>query len=444
MHLGVPTGISAKIPSILDEPVENDDNNIKLSDYYYIYFIKVFFISTLTLTVFFIFFADYIIGFLIGEVKEVDAFIVIIASAPFVVFYTIGDSFLRSMGKLTQIVTIAIVSSIISILVLYPLLKYYSMLGVSIYLFFNALIVFLLYTGLNFDRFKLLFKKHKPQKLHFKSQIFKMGIVSLVSSFLFIGSSIVLRKFTIDNFGFSNNGIYQSMSSLSASSFLIVYNYLTTYLLPKISGYKSDEEIRNELDSNFRFILLLMVPSTILVFSFRYVIINLLFSPEFIAAGDFIQYQFLGDFFRGLSGLFGLWMVFKMKLRFIIIFDFTMNLILVSIPYLCSMYTSEIALEIVPISYMSSLVIHFLLYFIYTQRELRYFPSKDTLNTILYSIVLLTFAFSSVYLGDLFQYIIAPVLILIFWYLAVSKLEREKFSILLRDKLSYIFGRSGK
>lgn len=439
VHLGVPTGISAKIPSILDETPEIDESGLKLSDYYYFYFIKVFFLVSLFFTLLIILFADQIVNFLIGEVKEVDTFIMIIVSAPFIVLYTIGDSFLRCLGKLTQIVTIAIVSSLGSILILYPLLQYFGIFGVSIYLFVNALFVFLLYIYLNFDKFKLLFRRRKPQKLHFKSQIIKMGIVSLISSFLFIGSNIMLRKFTIDNFGLTNNGIYQSIASLSASSFLIVYNYLATYLLPKISGYKSNSEIRDELDINFRFILLLMVPSTIVVFSYRYVIISLLFSSEFIAAGEIIQYQFMGDFFRGLSGLFGIWMVYKMKLKFIIFFDLLMNLILVSLPYLCMLFLNEISLKIVPISYLIALLFHFVLYYVYSQSELKYFPTKDTMNTLVYSVILLSATFASVYLGSLFQYVSAPIFVLIFWSLAVSRIEREKFLKLLRSKISFVF-----
>lgn len=432
VHLGVPTGITAKIPSLMKD---NEVVGKQIIDSYFVYFVKIYFTLTLLLTILFIFFSDNIVSFLIGETKYVDSFVLMVATAPFLVLYAIGDAFLRCYGKLTQIVFIAVVSSLSSILLLFPLLDLFGILGVSIYFLLNGILLFTIYAVLNFEKVKLIFRSNKIYKLDLRIQILKTGVVSLISSFLFIGSNIILRKFIIENLGLTENGIYQSVASLSASSFLVVYSYITTYLLPKISSSESDSQIVNETDVNFRFILLLMVPMIIAIFSFRKVLIGVLFSSEFLPASDILQYQFAGDFFRGLSGLFGLWMIYKMNLKVIIAFDVVMNLLLVSFPFACKHYFDYVSLNLIPISYMIALGIHFLLFFIYTKKKLRYRVSKSTFRTVLISVILLLAVFLVDKQNEIFKYVLSFFFILFFWFFAVSSIERNKLTVFLKNYL---------
>lgn len=424
IHLGVPTGITAKLSSLTSD---SNAENKKLIDFYFIYFARGFFIITTFFTILFIIFSKDIVNFLVGEIKEINLFILIICCAPFIVLYSIFEAFLRCYTKLTIIVLISIISSASSIILLYPLLIEFNYLGIGLYFFINSLFVIILYIIFDFNNFKLLFKKKVKEKLLHKNQIFKIGVVSLISSFLFIGSSILLRKFAIENFGLNENGIYQSVSTLSASCFLLVYNYLTTYLLPRISKSKTNLEIIDELDKNLRFVLLLMIPIMLVVFSYRLILINLLFSREFEFASTMLHYQFLGDFFRGLSGLFGIWMIFKLKLKVIFIFDIIMNLILIGIPFISLLIFENVGLSIIPISYMIALALHFLLYFIYTQAVLKYSFSLKTLKTISVSVV----SIIAVYLCDIYfisgLYFLTPLIIVAFWYIAISNDEKIQF-----------------
>lgn len=444
VHLGTPVGVAAKIPSL----IESDQNsgqefnfNYSSVGKYYVYFIRLFGLLTVAFTIIFILFSDSLTSFLVGESKYSLAFVIVLVSAPFAVVYSIFESFLKCYGKFTQIVVITIIGSLSSILLLYPLITKFGILGVSIYLFFSGFIPFLIYCIKNWQWTKQIFVIHKKEKLEYKSQILKTGSVSLFSSLLFIGSNIIIRKFTIDNLGLTNNGIYQSIAALSNSSFLIFYYYLSTYLLPKISSLHTDNEICNEIDENFRFILLFIVPFVIVVFSYRYLLIKLLFSSDFLPAVGIIQYQFLGDFFRCLSGLFGLWMISRMKLFSIMIIDLIMNIILISSPFLCKYLFSEISLIVIPISYMIALFVHFILFFIVTIKYINYAASLKAKKTFIISVFVLTVAFLTSYLGNYAEYIGAPFLVIIYWYLSTSLDEREKTIKLIKKYTGNIYSR---
>jgi len=438
--LGAPIGITARIPTLIRD---SEYSKVSTVDDYFLYFIRLFAIITIGLTVIFIFFSSSIVEFLVGDSKEVNFFIIILASAPFMVAYSISDAFLRCYGKLSQIVLIAIVSSVSSLLLLYPLIEYLGMTGVSFYFFLSGVFPFVAFLIINRSYVKKILNKKIEHLLDLKSQILKMGSVSLLSSFLFIGSFIILRKFVIDNLGLVDNGIFQSVVALSNSIFMIIYSYLSTYLLPKLSKYIKNKEINEELDNSFRFILFMIVPSIILAFSYRYLIIRAIFSVEFLKASDIIIYQFLGDFFRCLSGLFCLWLIPRMRIRTIMTFDIIMNLSLVLLPYIYMLLFNKIFLGIVPISYMVAMILHFIMYLSITIKDLHYRISAHTLRTIIISALCISASFLSGWGGYLFQYLAAPLLILFFGLIAISKVERFKLIQLGKSYVSF-FTKSDK
>ncbi len=353
-------------------------------------------------------------------------------ASPFAVLYIFIDAYLKIKELLSQLVTISIISSVLSIALLYPLLKVFGLNGAAVYFLLSGVLSVLIFSLYNFRIIKKIFTDKIIIDLKERNYIIKIGSVSLLSSFMFIGSFILLRKFVIENFGLTDNGVFQSVVTLSNSSFMFVYSFLSSYLLPKISKIENYSKIALELDNGFRFVLFLVVPILILIFLYRDILINIVYSAAFLKAGDMIFYQFIGDSFKCLSGLFGLWMIAKMKIKYIMTFDVIMNCILLLIPFLYKYIYKDVKLELLPISYMIAMFIHFMLYFIYSRYHVNYRISRNTFRTILFSLLAITICIFIINYPYIYQYIMAPILIVLFVLFSSSKEERNKLLLALK------------
>ena len=76
---------------------------------------------------------------------------------------------------------------------------------------------------------------------------------------------------------------------------------VSTYLYPRFSEAKSDEEVSGVLNDVLRLVSFLMIPVLFLSIPIRYQIILLFYSKEFISAGIYLPWHFIGI-------LFYLWM----------------------------------------------------------------------------------------------------------------------------------------
>jgi len=339
--------------------------------------------------------------------------------------YSIIEAFLRSFNLINKIVNISVVSNIISIVILVPLIYFLKFYGVSIYLLIFGLLPFILLFFIA-KKFTQNISQNKNYILtkDDKQLIFKVGSISLLSSLLHQGVIIFIRKLLITNYGYEENGIYQSVLSISLSYFGLLYIFLTNYTLPKLSRCESNQSISDELNINARFLLLIIIPMMLLFYGFKDFGILLLFSKNFLNARELYFPQFIGDIFRVGAALFGLWLIPKRRIKHIIIIDTIFNIVLFILSYL---FINVFVLPLIFVSYayMLAFMSHFLMYFIYTKITIRFKVDKNVLLTFAYSMI----AFILTYLitKQFKEYSILFVfMIIVIWFLLVVKVEEIK------------------
>jgi len=94
---------------------------------------------------------------------------------------------------------------------------------------------------------------------------------------------------------------------------------ISVYYLPRLSEIKSNAEIRAEIWKMYKIILPIVAGLSILIWLFRFVIIRLILTKEFLPSAPLFSYQFIGDFFKIASWLLGYVMLAKaMKYKFIV------------------------------------------------------------------------------------------------------------------------------
>ncbi len=388
-------------------------------------------IPTIFFTVFIFIVSDQISYFLFDTIDYSFYIKLISISIPIIVLNSMIEGMLRALNVIGTYSRVSIYSNIIGILILIPLVLFFKLLGAIIaililYLLYSLIgIYFLLKLNiLNGLKWKFNIDKELAKKL------LKVSFVFLVSGGLFQFTLLLLRKFIISDFGIFYNGIYQSTIALSLNYFSFIFISLSTYSFPLISKINSNEKLTAELNVNVKYICLLMIPLISIIFAFRFNIIEILFTKEFIESQKLFLFQFTGDFFKAIAWAVGIWLVPKLKLKKFLYLELLLNVNLIVIFLILNSLFPE-HLTMISIAYMLSYIIHSFLNIYIARTDLNFKFDKSNkkifITTFFLTLPCLIVSYFEVIIGI---YLIVPSLIL--WaYLILEKNDIRKFKELI-------------
>jgi O-antigen/teichoic acid export membrane protein len=415
----------SKINSSSDENEKNKVNS------YFRYLTKGIFGISLFFSVIIILLSGSISDFLVEDRNYYFYIVIIFLAAPFTVLYSISEAFLRSFQKIDKIVKINVLTNIITTLFLIPLIFFFKYIGVSFYFFLYGVVPFLLLFFVVRKFILELFRKKGPVLTkEDKMIIFKVGSISLLSSLLHQGAIILIRKLLIVNYGYEQNGVYQSVLSISVNYFGLLYIFLTNYTLPKLSFSEDDTATNNELNINTRFLLLIMIPMVLIFYGLKDFSILLLFNKNFISARTLFFPQFIGDIFRVGAALFGLWLIPRRKIKQIILIDAVFNIVLIVLTFT---FTGILKLPLfyVSVAYMLAFTLHFVMYYLYTRFALKFRFDKKVLKIFFYSIIALLISFIITENIKDFALLLVLLVLVIWFFVVVEKDEKSKIKLYL-------------
>lgn len=437
IHIGTPFSLSSILPSLYKSGDVNSRQKIFL---YFKYFILLFLFVTVVVTIIIFLFSSNITYILVDSENENYVLKIIAFSIPFTVVYAIFESFLRSSGQINKMVKVTVLTTLITLPSLIVLVYYSGIEGIAYYILLGSIVPFVI---------MLFFYKNvfpKEDRNHYRKlssieirNVFKAGITSF---FAFLFNQLVilyLRKFIISNFGNDDNGIYQSVLGLSMNLFAFMYSFLGNHTLTEMSMYKvagkDDAKLTSIINESAKFILLLVVPILVIIYSYRKLIIVLLYSEKFDDASNLLSFQFIGDSFRIFASLFSLWLFARMKIRVLIIIDLIFNFSLFLLPNLLLIFIQN-DLRIVPVAYMVASGIQFLLFFLYTKKTVNFHFRADTKKSILISLIIIFSALLiSAYFSNIGLYL-SWCLLFIWGYLVVHKIEKISLKNIYRNIVS--------
>jgi len=112
---------------------------------------------------------------------------------------------------------------------------------------------------------------------------------------------LIFRTVLIRNFGFEANGLYQAVYSLSQLTIAMAFGFVSTYLVPTLSGMEDRARARFEFSSALRLTVLVATSASAVVILYGKYVILVTYSSAFVGATTLLRYQALGDFFRALT-----------------------------------------------------------------------------------------------------------------------------------------------
>jgi O-antigen/teichoic acid export membrane protein len=242
-----------------------------------------------------------------GNIKYYNYCIIGLASFPILIINSISYAILKGFKQIKYIARSELIVIIINILFFIPLIYIWGLIGAVIYVTFSLLTILIVnhYYAQNIilNNLNISIKKIYQSKISRKSikELFVFAGIGLTAGVALIFSDTLTRSIVVTQLGINQIGVYSPVITWAGLFNGFILPSIGTYLYPRFSEAKSNYEIIGLLNDAIRFVTLMMIPFLLLSIPIRFQIIPLFYSKQFITAGDYLPWHFLGT-------LFYLWM----------------------------------------------------------------------------------------------------------------------------------------
>jgi PST family polysaccharide transporter len=223
--------------------------------------------------------------------------------------------FLNGASRLDQLVIGNVIGSIGGLAVTYALVQFFGGLGGYLSLVANILIQSLVFLVVG------LTGKNNPQKLkdiakgyvqvNVARAMYPYIFTTLLTALIGPLTLSVVRQTLVSNHGLEIAGIWQAAWRFSELTGAPVSSMFSVFLIPLFAGEKTKIENRKSIITIFKYVGMAFAVGLATLILCKDFIILAIFSSEFIAMKSVIYYQFIGDFLKVISWIFGYLMLAK-------------------------------------------------------------------------------------------------------------------------------------
>ena len=255
-----------------------------------------------------------------------------------IIFYSINTLFisiLNGKGQIKKYTIVNTVGSVISLLFTVVLVYFFRLNGALYALVLAQSIVFFVTAALiiksdwfDWTYFNKSFDTDVARKLG------RFSLMALVTALTTPVSQILLRNLLIHNLGINSAGYWQGVIRVSDGYLLIITTSLGTYYLPKLSSLVKEHDIRKEIFNALKIIVPAVFIGCVIIYEFRFFIIKVLYTNDFLKMEPLFFWQLLGDFFKVAAWVIGYLMVAKAMTKLYIMTDVVFSLVYVCLGYI--------------------------------------------------------------------------------------------------------------
>lgn len=291
---------------IIKYVAENDKNKTELNKIISSVFISLLFFSVLISLILFVFcslFNHQIFG------RNTNYLIVIQAIALGIPFYSMSIFFLsviNGLGKYRKVIIVNILGNIIglilSIIFIYKLQTLGALLSIVVA---PSLLFFVTYYLINSELDIL--KNIKLSNFDFKiiKNLAAFSLMALVSAVLGPIVYLAIRKNIIADLGINQAGYWETITRISGYYMMFINSILVIYFLPKLIKAKNNMETKAIFHSYYKYILPVFIIGTLGIYFFRFPLIKILFTNDFLPVVSLFFWQIIGDILKVTSLVLG-------------------------------------------------------------------------------------------------------------------------------------------
>jgi len=192
-----------------------------------------------------------------------------------------------------------------------------------------------------------------------------MGLTSALTgpiTFMFI------RNLLTSDLNLTAAGYWQASWKISEVYLMLVTTTLSVYYLPRLAEIRTALELKNEIFKVYRFVMPLVIVSTVSIYVLRDFIIQLLFTPDFLPMRNLFFWQLTGDVIKMGSWVLAYIMLGRAKVKLFVITEIIFSIML----YLLSMWLLGIfGLIGVPMAYAINYSLYWVIMVIFVKFEMQ-------------------------------------------------------------------------
>lgn len=251
-----------------------------------------------------IFFARPLTIFFLGDYNYLTYYLLGVTCVPILIINSISFALLKSYKATKEISRANIFSAILSLCSFIPLVYFFSITGAVVAVVVNSAII--LYIN-NYQSRKLIFKKlgirfkeffsAKTEKKYSKELLY-FAMFGASSGLIYIGAESFCRSMVVNMIGVNKLGLYSPIVAWGGLLTGFITPAINVYLFPRFSECKSNKEISGIINDYFYLITFLTIPFIFLAIPFRNILIELFYSKEFLDAGIYLPWHFIGLLFH--------------------------------------------------------------------------------------------------------------------------------------------------
>jgi len=226
-------------------------------------------------------------------------FKVMAVAVPFISMNRIFSGVINGISDYKKHTKIEFISHFLAAVLLLVSLYFYSLKGVLVAIALTPIIQFTVLI--------IIFGKLLKDYIDFKSISFKVPFLKQLLGFTaisFIGTVLLnyieidLRTLILERISVAEAGSWTAMNSISKIYMQFITIIFPIYILPKYAVIKTSFEFRKEVFQIYKTLIPLVITGMLLVYFSRNILIQVIYTKEFLGMASLFKWQLLGDFVK--------------------------------------------------------------------------------------------------------------------------------------------------
>ncbi|WP_298392518.1 O-antigen translocase [Flavobacterium sp.] len=286
-------------------------------------------------------------------------------------FY-IGNIFLiatiNGFGAYKKVIYINIIGSLIGLLASVLLIWKLNTEGALLSIIVTPSVLFLVsFVAINQELKIVRLINLSSYNLSFLKNLSSYSLMALVSAVFGPLVFLAIRKNIILTLGLEQAGFWEAMTRISSYYFMFITSLIAIYYLPKLAIAKDKTETKALFWNYFKGILPLFTIGMIVLYFLRNLVIQFVFSEEFLPVSKLFFWQLLGDVFKAAAFILGYQFYAKKLTKAFIVSELFSLFVL----YFSSIYlVAQFSIEGVVMAHAFTYFIYFITLCIYFRKSL--------------------------------------------------------------------------
>jgi len=375
------------IKLIASEKADRFDKRV-ISEIIKTYFLMIIPVMLITI-VLSVVFANQITVFIFGDLKYKSYFLFGILALPISFLGVSFTSILKAFKEIKSLALAEVYLMIINLVIFVPFVYYFGVKGGVIYVvltFLNSLLISLYLVNKNvFKKYKISIKKIRTavfSNIHFKELLTFIGVGIIGGTFLVV-EDMASRAIVVNQLGIDMIGVYSPITKWQALFIGFILPSIYTYIFPRLSEAKSDEEVTSVINDVIRIITFVTLPFIIVGISTRQWIIPLFYSKDFMEATIYLPYHFAFLIFAVWAPILGQIFAPTGRLKIELIFIIIINSLSLFLVYY---FVPKIGLYGYLLRFTVTPFITVIAFYIFWNNKIKFRLKKENIKIIVYAI----------------------------------------------------------